>query len=127
MTKRIRLLLILVLVFCSGLAVSVQWKRFDDRDQQRALMIVRMARFGDKTSSRLDKWLLAHRNQPDWRWSSSPPALFSGVVPVRLDVKSQGNEEAFHFTVDPKTRNIEGADVDASALLVMVREWAAHL
>jgi hypothetical protein len=127
MTTRVRPLLILVLVFCSGLAVSVQWNRFDDHDQQRALMIVRMARFGDKTSSRLDKWLVAHRVQPDWRWSSSPPALFSGVVPIRLDVKSQGNDEAFHFTVNPKTRAIEGADADASALLLQVREWAAHL
>ena len=127
MSPRLRPLIYLVLVLCVILGSSLLVERFDRQDKERALMIVSVARFGEKTWSRMDKWLLAHRVSPTWKWHASAPGLFDLAVPVRLSVESEGRSEVYRFRVNPESRQVSGVDEETRDFLNKVTQWARTL
>ena len=127
MNRWIRQGLVWSLLLSSVLGLSLLVDRFDREDQARALMVIKVARFGDTTRSRLDLWFAAHRIKPSLTWTSSAPGLFDLTVPIRLSVDSQSGRESYQMAVNPATREVRGLDESSRALLASVRAWAQLL
>ena len=121
-TGLISSLLLAVVLSCSLLV-----DHFDRQDEARALMVVKLARFGETTRSRLDLWFETHRVNPQLRWTSVAPGLFDATVAVRLSVQSQKGSESYDMAVNPVTREVVGRDAKSRALLMSVRAWAKTL
>ena len=90
-------------------------------------MVVKVARFGDKTRSRIDKWLTLHRVEPSLTWSTSAPGFFDTTVPVHLSVKSDAGTETYELVVNPETREVRGRNHESETFLAEVRDWARTL
>ncbi len=90
-------------------------------------MVIKVARFGDTTRSRLDLWFAAHRIKPSLTWTSDAPGLFDITVPIRLSVESESGIESYAMTVNPETREVRGLDESSRSLLARVRAWAETL